>query len=89
MSHYDRDADIVWLELAGFDGSRVVAQEADWGLVETDTETGAVVAIEFWNAGTALPRELLEALPSPGAGTREVEATGHDASVGRSAAEAG
>lgn len=87
VSHYDRDADIVWLELAGFDGSQVAVQEADWGLVETDSQTGAVVAIEFWKASTILPSELLEALPSPAAGPVVVEAqhVAPDASLGRSA----
>lgn len=66
VSHYDRDADIVWLEFAGFDGTRVAIQEADWGLVERDSETGDVVAIELWRASTVLPSGLLDALPSPG-----------------------
>lgn len=74
VSHYDRDADIAWLELAGFDGGQVAVGEADWGLVETDSVTGAVVAIEFWKASSLLPRELLAALPSPPVQTTVVEA---------------
>jgi uncharacterized protein YuzE len=73
MSHYDRDADIAWLELAGFDGRRVDVREAEWGLVETDSMTGAVVAIEFWHASSRLPNELLEALPAPAAPPAEIE----------------
>lgn len=86
VSHYDRDADIAWLELAGFDASQVVVQEADWGLVETHSETGTVVAVEFWNASAALPSELLEALPSPGAQPTVIEAeqAGSEVSFGGS-----
>jgi uncharacterized protein YuzE len=73
MSHYDRDADIAWLELAGFDGRRVHVRETEWGLVETDSETGAFVAIEFWHASSGLPNELLEALPAPAAPPEEIE----------------
>ncbi|MGH3949859.1 MAG: DUF2283 domain-containing protein [Pseudonocardiaceae bacterium] len=65
MSHYDRDADIVWLELPGFDSDHLAVQEAEWGLVERDSETGAIVAVEFWKASRILPRELLEGLPAP------------------------
>lgn len=87
VSHYNRDADIVWLELAGFDGRQVDVREVVWGLVETDSATGAVVAIEFWKASTVLPSELLEALPSPAArpAVVEIEHAGSEASFGRSA----
>jgi uncharacterized protein YuzE len=73
MSHYDRDADIAWLELAGFDGRQVDVRESEWGLVETDSKTGAVVAVEFWKASSALPSELLQALAAPAAQPAVIE----------------
>lgn len=64
-SHYDRDADIAWLRLEGFDGQRVFGEDHPWGLIERDRETGEVVAVEFWRASERLPAELLDALPRP------------------------
>ena len=63
--HYDREADIAWLRLEEYDGSRVVSEEADFGLRDIDPDTGRTVGLEFWNASDALPGELLELLPSP------------------------
>lgn len=91
VSHYDRDADIVWLELAGFDGRQVRVEERDWGLVETHSETGAVVAIEFWKASRVLPSEALDVLPAPAAQPTviETEHAGSEASFGPSAGRLG
>lgn len=63
--HYDRDADIAWIVLPGFDGEHVVADEQPWGLREVDERTGDLVALEFWRASTQLPTVLLDALPAP------------------------
>lgn len=41
--HYDKDADIAWARLEGYDASRVVAEETPTGLRELDPATGAVV----------------------------------------------
>ncbi|MBA3422319.1 MAG: DUF2283 domain-containing protein [Thermoleophilaceae bacterium] len=65
MSHYDRDADIAWLVLQGFDGQRAYSEPQEWGLLDRDRETGSLVAVEFWRASERLPKELLEALPEP------------------------
>lgn len=73
MSHYDRDANVAWLELEGFDGRRVLVEEHDWGLVERDSRTGSIVAVEFWQASTILPGGLLDALPEPASQARTVE----------------
>jgi uncharacterized protein YuzE len=65
--HYDREADIAWIVLPGYDGAHVVAQEEAWGLREVDERTGEVVALEFWKASHQLPPALLQALPIPSA----------------------
>jgi uncharacterized protein YuzE len=63
--HYDRDADIAWLRLEGWDKARVRVEETDHGLVERDRTSGRVLGLEFWDASKRLPGELLDALPSP------------------------
>ena len=63
--HYDRDADIAWVRLEGWDKDRVRVEQTDSGLVERDRGTGKVLGLEFWNAHERLPQELLDALPSP------------------------
>lgn len=63
--HYDRDADIAWIRLPGFDGEYAVGHEEPWGLRELDERTGQLVALEFWRASKQLPTALLEALPAP------------------------
>lgn len=65
MSHYDREVDIAWLVLEGFDGQRAYGEGHPWGLIERDRETGQIVAVEFWRASERLPKELIEALPEP------------------------
>jgi uncharacterized protein YuzE len=66
FAYYDREADIAWLPTGQSD--HVVSEEVEWGLIDDDTGTDAVVAIEIWSASQRLPPELLEHLPAP-AGT--------------------
>lgn len=68
--HYDREADIAWLRLDGWDPDRIRVDEKPWGLIERDRETGGVTGLEYWKASEQLPADLLDALPSPPA--REV-----------------
>jgi uncharacterized protein YuzE len=64
--HYDRDADIAWLRLEGYDPKTVVGEETADGLREVDPATGRIVGLEYWHASTTLPAELLTLLPPPG-----------------------
>ena len=63
FAYYDREADIAWLPTGHSD--RVVSKEVEWGLIDHDFGSDAVVAIEIWSASKRLPPELLEMLPSP------------------------
>jgi uncharacterized protein YuzE len=63
FAYYDRDADIAWMPTG--DAERVVSEELDWGLVDHDQETDAVVGIEIWAASSRLPAEVLAKLPEP------------------------
>jgi uncharacterized protein YuzE len=63
FAYYDREADIAWLPTG--DSTDVVSEEVEWGLVDHDSATDAVVAIEVWSASKRLPREVLAALPAP------------------------
>jgi len=72
MSHYASDADIAYLTLAAGPG-RPRAEEADWGLLVYDADTGALVGAEIWDATKRLPAQLLEALPAPAAQEVTVE----------------
>ena len=49
--------------MVGQAGAR--AERRDWGLVERDRSSGRVVGLEYWDASRRLPRELLDALPTP------------------------
>ena len=71
--HYDRDADIAWLRLDGWDKDRVRVEHTDTGLIERDRTSGRILGLEFWHASGLLPRELLDALPSPPARDLVVE----------------
>jgi uncharacterized protein YuzE len=62
-AYYDPDADIAWLPTGHSDS--VVSEEVEWGLIDHDTATDEVVAIEIWSASERLPRAVLDALPSP------------------------
>ncbi|MGN6815757.1 MAG: DUF2283 domain-containing protein [Solirubrobacterales bacterium] len=64
FAYYDREADIAWLPTG--DSDSVVSEEVDWGLIDHDSDTDEVVAIEVWAASERLPASVLEALPAPG-----------------------
>ena len=68
---YDREADIAWLPTGS--SNEVVSEEVEWGLIDHDAASDAVVAIEIWSASTRLPAEVLASLPDP-AGTSGVAA---------------
>lgn len=63
FAYYDRDADIAWLPTG--DSEDVVSEEVEWGLIDHDSGTDEVVAIEVWSASKRLPAELLAKLPAP------------------------
>lgn len=63
--HYDAEADIAWLRFEGYEPSSVVAEEVPSGLRELDPATGSTVGLEYWNASTTLPPDLLRMLPPP------------------------
>jgi uncharacterized protein YuzE len=63
FAYYDRDADIAWLPTG--DSADVVSEEVEWGLIDHDSGTDAVVAVEVWSASKRLPAELLATLPAP------------------------
>lgn len=65
MSHYAREDDIAFLELAEFDGARAYGEDYDWGLIVRERETDQVIGLEIWRASERLPGELLAALPEP------------------------
>jgi uncharacterized protein YuzE len=65
FAYYDRDVDIAWFPTS--DSSDVVSEEVDWGLVDHDSATDDVVAIEVWSASKRLPAEVLAMLPAPSA----------------------
>jgi len=63
--HYDKDADIAWVRLQGWDKNLVRVERTGTGLIERHRTTGQVLGLEFWEASERLPAELLDALPSP------------------------
>jgi uncharacterized protein YuzE len=65
--HYDRQADIAWLRMDGWDADRIRVEEVESGLIERDRDSGRILGLEYWQASKRLPAELLEALPSPAA----------------------
>lgn len=66
--HYDWAADIVWLRFEGYDPERVVADEVEFGLIEKDPDTSAVIGLEYWQASSTLPEPFLSMLATPEAG---------------------
>lgn len=64
FAYYDREADIAWLPTG--ESVDVVSEEVEWGLVDHDSTTDRVVAIEVWSASKRLPAEVLATLPAPG-----------------------
>jgi uncharacterized protein YuzE len=63
FAYYDREADIAWLPTG--ESEDAVSEELEWGLVDHDSATDEVVAIEVWCASKRLPAEVLAALPAP------------------------
>lgn len=61
-TYYDREANIVYVELRTIEVARSV--EREWGLIDLGDD-GEPVGIEYWDASARLPAELLEALPRP------------------------
>ena len=62
VTYYDREADILYVELRAADAPRNV--EHGWGLIDLGDD-GVPVGIEYWDASERLPAELLAALPAP------------------------
>lgn len=62
MTYYDREADVLLVEL--FDGDVDRSEERDWGLMDLAAD-GRTVAVEVWQASSRLPGEVLATLPSP------------------------
>jgi uncharacterized protein YuzE len=63
FAYYDREADIVWIPTGSSEDA--VSEKTDWGLVDHDASSDAVVGIEIWAASTRLPEDLLAKLPLP------------------------
>jgi uncharacterized protein YuzE len=63
FAYYDREADIAWFPTGM--SKDVVSEEVSWGLIDHDSSTDAVVAVEIWSASKRLPSELLATLPAP------------------------
>lgn len=63
FAYNDRDADIAWLPTG--DSTDVVSEEVEWGLIDHDSATDEVVAVEVWSASKRLPAEVLATLPAP------------------------
>ena len=72
MSHYAPESDIAFLTLAARQGPPR-AEETEWGLLIYDTDSGALVGAEIWDATTRLPAQLIAALPEPAAQEITVE----------------
>jgi uncharacterized protein YuzE len=62
MTYYDRQADVLLVEVSEEDADR--SEEREWGLVDL-AEDGHTVAVEVWRASTRLPSEVLATLPPP------------------------
>ena len=63
-SYYDPEADIAWLPTGASDS--VVSEEVEWGLIDHDAASNAIVAVEIWAASKRLPQAILDILPGPG-----------------------
>ncbi len=63
FAYYDREADIAWFPTGN--SNEVVSEEVEWGLVDHDSASDKVVAIEVWSASKRLPPEVLAMLPTP------------------------
>lgn len=47
------------------DAVDVVSEEVEWGLIDHDSATDQVVAVEVWSASKRLSAEVLATLPAP------------------------
>ncbi len=63
FAYYDRESDIAWFPTG--DSNEVVSEEVEWGLVDHDSATDRIVAVEVWSASKRLPPEVLAMLPAP------------------------
>lgn len=63
FAYYDRDADIAWFPTG--ESNDVVSEEVDWGLIDHDSKSDAIVGLEVWSASKRLAPEVLAALPTP------------------------
>jgi uncharacterized protein YuzE len=63
FAYYDSNADIAWLPTGASES--VVSEEVEWGLIDHDSVTDEVVAVEIWAASRRLPQAILDALPGP------------------------
>ncbi len=64
MTYYDREADIVYVELCAAEVVR--SEEHEWGLIDRGQD-GEAVGMEYWDASEHLPADFLDALPAPAA----------------------
>lgn len=62
VTHYDREADILYLELRPAKVARSV--EHGWGGLVDLGNDGQLVGVEYWEASRHLPAALLDTLPS-------------------------
>ncbi len=63
-AYYDSEADIAYLPTGKSES--VVSEQVEWGLIDHDEDTDAVVGLEIWAASKRLPKPILDVLPSPG-----------------------
>jgi uncharacterized protein YuzE len=61
VTYYDREADIVYVQLRDADVAR--SEEHDWGLIDLG-EDRKPVGMEYWDASQHMPAEFLDALPA-------------------------
>ena len=66
FAYHDAEADIAWLPTG--DAADVVSEEVEWGLIDHDSTTDEVAAIEVWSASRHFPAELHAVLPAPASG---------------------
>jgi uncharacterized protein YuzE len=60
--HYDREVDIAELS---FELGTAVSEEHEWGLIDRNPDDGHLMGFVIWEASQRLPKELVEALPTP------------------------
>lgn len=67
MAHYDRNADVAFLEFDASQPGELFADERPWGLILKHRSSDKVAGTELWRASEHLPQDLLDALPEPAA----------------------